>query len=46
MILVNLQDLNRESIIKKGINQFDLLFIPDYLLEHELIIKETINRKY
>ena len=41
MILVNLQDSNREYIVKKGINQFDLLFIPDNLPEHELIIKEN-----
>ena len=43
MILVNLQDLNRYSIVKTGTNQFDLLIIPDYLPEYELIIKEQLT---
>ena len=41
MILVNLNDLNKESTT--SINQFDLLIIPDYLPEHELIIKEKFT---
>ena len=41
MILVNLNDLNKESTT--SINQFDLLIIPDYLPEYELIIKEKFT---
>ena len=45
MVLVNLIDLNNPSIVKSNINQFDLLIIPDYLPEYELIIKNQLTEE-